>query len=98
MSNQLRHDAVHLKNHKYIAHQIALLYQCLNQCGNLNFKKRVEQKFDEVKVLTEAEKVPQLSLAQQDWLVKLTTDIINEVSSLNYFSKKLEPAISFLKS
>ena len=47
-------------NHKYIAHQIALLYQALSyqnlKCGA--FKKRIEPKFETIKKITEASTTP----------------------------------------
>jgi hypothetical protein len=44
VSTQLRGDACNPANHKYLAHQIALLYQCLNQVRgeSKGFKKRIE--------------------------------------------------------
>jgi len=92
MSEQLRYDCANLPNQKYIAHQIALLYQCLNHAGDggISFRKRIEQKFNEIKALTEAEKSPQLTKDHKEWLHKLTTDIINEVSTFQEFNNKLE--------
>jgi len=42
MSDQLQNDIHQSKNHKYVAHQVALLYQCLIQLGEagVSYKKK----------------------------------------------------------
>jgi hypothetical protein len=121
--NQLLAIAVQLKNdvgspavnsHKYIAHQIALLFQCTSQClsfttayslsdllsnGNLNqnkvmkykdalsgFKRNIESQFQNIKTqLAESadsnNKVPLLSFSNKQWVIQLTTDILELFSS-----------------
>ena len=51
MATQLQRDAPIAANHKYLAHQIALLYQCLNAVRGESkpFKRRIEEQFDAVK-------------------------------------------------
>ena len=48
LATQLQRDACIAANHKYLAHQIALLYQCLNQVKGESrpFKKRIEEQFE----------------------------------------------------
>eukprot|EP00898_Chlorokybus_atmophyticus_P009227 jgi/Chlat1/934/Chrsp108S01367 len=82
MSTQLHEDAK-LQNHKYIAHQIALLYQCLNltRAETNAFKKRVEEQFESIKQITEqAAATPELSDFHRQWLQKVTWDIREAVS------------------
>jgi len=100
MSSQLRTDVINLNNHKYVAHQIALLYQCLNQAGDAGivYKKRVEQMFDSIKTQTESTTLSLLLPEQKDWLIKLTTDIISDISNFTNFKQKLEPLLDYLKA
>ncbi|RUP47138.1 hypothetical protein BC936DRAFT_146085 [Jimgerdemannia flammicorona] len=91
MALQLQHD-LKLTNHKYMAHQVALLYQCINQMGGsyLKYKSRVESRFDEVKSLTNRGEEPLLSAELREWLRGLTTDIVTEA----LFTSKPLPAQS----
>eukprot|EP00741_Cyanophora_paradoxa_P011304 tig00020554_g10918.t2 len=95
MASQLRED-MHLSNHKYIAHQIALLYQCLNgiRTGVETFKKRIESRFEEIKAVTEQSQCPQLSESQKQWLLDLCADVIVAANKLpSGMLKKVEPNI-----
>ncbi|KAF9906252.1 hypothetical protein EC991_000815 [Linnemannia zychae] len=76
---QLQND-LRLTNHKFIAHQIALLYQCINQAGTkyTGFKGRVEEHFGTVKDLCNASDEPYLTPELQTWLSELTVDIVAE--------------------
>ncbi|KAK3840803.1 MAG: hypothetical protein J3R72DRAFT_492209 [Linnemannia gamsii] len=76
---QLQND-LRLTNHKFIAHQIALLYQCINQAGTkyTGFKGRVEEHFGAVKDLCNASDEPYLTPELQTWLSELTVDIVAE--------------------
>ncbi|KAG0296203.1 hypothetical protein BGZ96_009998 [Linnemannia gamsii] len=76
---QLQND-LRLANHKFIAHQIALLYQCINQAGTkyTGFKSRVEEHFGTVKDLCNASDEPVLTPELQTWLNELTVDIVAE--------------------
>ena len=79
MAQQLRSD-VNLSNHKYMAHQVALLYQCLNSLKSRwadPLKKRVEGEFERIKRATERQEDgdPQLNEKQRMWLVRLCDDI-----------------------
>ncbi|KAJ3109729.1 Protein ccc1 [Phlyctochytrium bullatum] len=82
MALQLRND-IHLTNHKYMAHQLALLYQAINLVGGAftKYHARIQAEFESVKSLTSDPNVeePQLTDAQKQWLNALTTDILNEL-------------------
>ncbi|KAJ3101731.1 hypothetical protein HDU97_001081 [Phlyctochytrium planicorne] len=82
MSLQLRND-LKLTNHKYIAHQLALLYQAINLVGApfTKYHARIQSQFEAVKALTSDpnEEEPQLKEEQKQWLSTLTSDIVNEV-------------------
>ncbi|KAJ3214464.1 hypothetical protein HDU67_001649 [Dinochytrium kinnereticum] len=82
MALQLRND-LKLTNHKYMAHQLALLYQAINLVGG-NFTKfhaRIQAQFESIKSLTSDPNIdePQLNDDQKAWLSSLTSDIVNEV-------------------
>ncbi|KAF9958543.1 hypothetical protein BGZ72_000212 [Mortierella alpina] len=76
---QLQND-LRLPNHKFIAHQVALLYQCINQAGQtfMQFKARVEEQFNALKEFCNASEEPYLTPTLQTWLTDLTTDIVAE--------------------
>ncbi|XP_072033998.1 uncharacterized protein [Amphiura filiformis] len=106
MCQQLRHDATNLSNHKYIAHQIALLYQSLNQLGNIaviqDHKTNIETTFKKLKnALTPKEgddTIPQLPPEYSRWLVELTSGLVNLISSFAMeINHPLLPAIGFLQ-
>ncbi|CAB4397852.1 unnamed protein product [Rhizophagus irregularis] len=79
ISLQLQQD-IKLTNHKYMAHQLALLYQCLNQAGGhfIKYKSRVELHFDAIKEMTNSSEEPKLSSEQEQWLSQLTADVVTE--------------------
>ncbi|KAG0050983.1 hypothetical protein BGZ83_004234 [Gryganskiella cystojenkinii] len=76
---QLQND-VRLTNHKYMAHQTALLYQCINQAGPqfAKYKARVEENFNTLKEISNMSEEPYLPIELQAWLSDLTTDIVTE--------------------
>ncbi|KAK2566832.1 hypothetical protein P5673_009518 [Acropora cervicornis] len=51
LGHQLNSDAFNLTNHKYLAHQTALLYQSVNQAGPplAEYKKNIESNFKSLK-------------------------------------------------
>ncbi|XP_006819507.1 uncharacterized protein LOC102805477 [Saccoglossus kowalevskii] len=76
LCNLLNTDVYNLHNHKYIAHQIALLYQSLNQMGNqkvlIDFKTNIETSFKKVKAGLDKknpEDPPVLPDEQKQWYV-----------------------------
>ncbi|KXZ55766.1 hypothetical protein GPECTOR_2g1316 [Gonium pectorale] len=72
MGTQLYHDACMPQHHKYAAHQIALLYQCLNmlQGDTKPIRRVVEARFDEIKSITES-KEPYLPVELSAWQVMI---------------------------
>ncbi|CAJ0870709.1 11683_t:CDS:2 [Entrophospora sp. SA101] len=74
ISLQLQQD-IKLTNHKYMAHQLALLYQCLNQAGGpfLKYKSRVELHFDAIKALSNSSEEPQLDEEQKKWFQRVSS-------------------------
>ncbi|KAG0001138.1 hypothetical protein BGZ79_005052 [Entomortierella chlamydospora] len=77
---QLQND-LKLSNHKFIAHQVALLYQCINQAGpqfSTKYKSRVEENFSALKETSNMSDEPRLPIELQAWLSDLTADIVSE--------------------
>ncbi|KAJ3329960.1 hypothetical protein HDU76_006757 [Blyttiomyces sp. JEL0837] len=79
MALQLKND-VKLTNHKYIAHQLALLYQTINLVGGdfIQYHSRIQTEFDSIKTMTSNPDVeePQLNPDQKKWLTSLASDIV----------------------
>eukprot|EP01111_Echinosteliopsis_oligospora_P016444 TRINITY_DN6842_c0_g1_i1.p1 TRINITY_DN6842_c0_g1~~TRINITY_DN6842_c0_g1_i1.p1 ORF type:complete len:257 (-),score=62.75 TRINITY_DN6842_c0_g1_i1:14-784(-) len=102
LATQLRNDISALTNHKYIAHQLALLYQCLAQCGIAMevFKKRIEERFEEIKAATESDpKGVLLSDSQRNWIQDLTNNVLGEMAIQPApLLKRLRPVLSFCSS
>ncbi|KXJ11093.1 uncharacterized protein LOC110244242 [Exaiptasia diaphana] len=87
LSQQLNSDIFNLGNHKYIAHQTALLYQAVNQAGNSmsDYKKNIEGNFKALKSslnVSGKDAVPKLPQEQKDWLNNITSTILDKVTSL----------------
>ncbi|KAJ7378182.1 hypothetical protein OS493_024129 [Desmophyllum pertusum] len=87
LSHQLNSDAFNLTNHKYMAHQTALLYQSVNQAGSplVDYKKNIESNFKSLKaglVPKDKESVPKLPQAQKEWISSVTANILDNVQSL----------------
>ena len=96
MGTQLYHDALVPQHHKYIAHQIALLYQCLNalQGDTKPVRKLIEARFDDVKIKTES-KSPILDIDLSEWLQEITWLCREEIRSFPpYIHKRLWPVLS----
>ncbi|KAF9988516.1 hypothetical protein BGZ65_001978 [Modicella reniformis] len=77
---QLQND-LKLSNHKFMAHQVALLYQCINQAGpqfSRKYKSRVEENFSALKEASNMSDEPHLPIELHAWLTDLTTDIVSE--------------------
>jgi hypothetical protein len=100
MGTQLYHDACVPQHHKYCAHQVALLYQCLNmlQGETKPIRKLVEARFDEIKTITES-KNPVLDMEISDWLQEVTWLCREEVKNFPaYMHKKVHPITDILHS
>ncbi|KXS21547.1 hypothetical protein M427DRAFT_50973 [Gonapodya prolifera JEL478] len=81
MALQLRAD-VALENHKYMAHQLALLYQSLTTTGPplSRHQARIQREFESIKAVTSREGVeaPKLADAHREWYRSLTADVLSE--------------------
>ncbi|KAG0212586.1 hypothetical protein BGX28_006022 [Mortierella sp. GBA30] len=78
---QVQND-LRLSNHRFIAHQVALLYQCINQVGpqfSKKYKKRIEENFGVLKESASTSETPFLPIELRAWLSNVTTDIVAEV-------------------
>ncbi|CAH1781787.1 unnamed protein product, partial [Owenia fusiformis] len=82
LAHQLNSDVCNLYNHKYVAYQIALLYQSMNALGSsipslLEFKSDIERNFkfikEELNSLIDEDLTPQLSQDRSQWVVILTS-------------------------
>lgn len=96
LGSQLFHDASVPQHHKYLAHQIALLYQSLNllQGETKPIRRLVEARFDEIKSLSESQH-PYLPVETADWLQEITKLCRQEIKQFPaYVHKRLEPMLS----
>ncbi|XP_068124215.1 uncharacterized protein [Hyperolius riggenbachi] len=90
LSQQLEDDVKHLGSHKYVAHQLSVLYKVLsyfNGCLYLDVLKRdIETNFKSVKTALStcdgSRQDPLLPAYLQTWLLGLTQTIITTVSFL----------------
>lgn len=87
LSQQLNTDILTSHSHKYVAHQLALLYQSIGQVPQLaHYKKSIESKFSAIKMSCTAQATghpPRLTPDLQRWLVDLTQRLVEQTSSLN---------------
>jgi hypothetical protein len=101
MACQLKKD-IQLTNHKYMAHQLALLYHSVNQAGAnfTRFKPLIENEFDSIKsISSDNVEEPHLTVNQKIWLGNITEEII--IESLNFrkhLSAKFEDSGNPLES
>lgn len=87
LARQIKHDLFHLENHKYVAHQVAMLYQCLTNAGDpvAHIKQRVEGRFAELKEVTQprADKAPvKLPVHLAAWVDGMLDDVVATVERL----------------
>lgn len=107
LCKQLHHDVQNLTNHKYIAHQVALLYQSVNQLGNvkalLSYRNNIEGMFKKLKAALEltataGDSVPHLPDEYKQWLLELTVSLQKVMASFHpSFNQPLLPAAAFLQ-
>lgn len=76
-------DDLPLTTHKYIAHQVALLYQTVNlvRLPHDRFKKSIEANFDDIKKHTESMATPRLSEYHRRWMEDLISSIVKTIAS-----------------
>eukprot|EP00047_Mylnosiga_fluctuans_P011215 m.20078 g.20078 ORF g.20078 m.20078 type:complete len:249 (+) comp3500_c0_seq2:32-778(+) len=82
---QLRANIKSPSAHKYIAHQLALLYQSIAaQSPTLDsFKLEIERRFASVKASVRgADGIARLPRDQADWLFAMTTRLLQEIAQL----------------
>lgn len=75
---QIQNDIDNVKHHKYMAHQITVLYRYLSNVSfGKPFKKTIEAKFDDIKAsLKPAVGVPCLNAEYRHFLRDITTNVI----------------------
>ncbi len=78
ISYQIQNDIDNVHYHKYMAHQITVLYRYLSNVSfGKPFKKLIESKFDDIKAsLKPAVGAPCLNAEYRHFLRDVTTDII----------------------
>eukprot|EP01103_Thecamoeba_quadrilineata_P004526 TRINITY_DN1425_c0_g1_i1.p1 TRINITY_DN1425_c0_g1~~TRINITY_DN1425_c0_g1_i1.p1 ORF type:complete len:173 (+),score=21.11 TRINITY_DN1425_c0_g1_i1:331-849(+) len=81
LCQQLQADLA-LNNHKYMAHQLALLYQCMSGIGEFAnpYRNRIKEMFNKIKTTLENQELPTLTVQQKNWLIELTADITAHMS------------------
>jgi len=111
VAEQVRDDAADPSAHKYIAHQIALVYQSLNQFGRESadavrpLKRRIESRFEEVKSHIESQTAsasttnePLLSNEQSAWIAGVASEAAQFVNAVPAcMVERLEPLGSALR-
>lgn len=87
LARQMHSDAANPSSHKYIAHQLALLYQSVASTKSQTFaqhKQSIEEMFKAIKSTLSGGGdgyQPCLTAEQQEWLLNVTSNIINTISS-----------------
>ncbi|XP_060573492.1 uncharacterized protein LOC132731344 [Ruditapes philippinarum] len=87
LARQMHNDCVNTSSHKYIAHQLALMYQTITQIKSPLFeqhKKGIEEMFKPIKATlatTDDKQIRCLTQSQQEWLLDLTNHILNTVNT-----------------
>ena len=100
MGTQLYHDALVPQHHKYIAHQMALLYQCLNalQGDTKPVRKLIEARFEDVKIKTES-RSPVLDIELSEWLQEITWLCREEIRAFPaYIHRRVWPVMKTVLS
>eukprot|EP00127_Corallochytrium_limacisporum_P002780 Clim_evm24s139 gene=Clim_evmTU24s139 len=79
LAAQIKYDVENIQNHKYVAHQIAILYQSLGYAGTtfVSFRPTIEFKFEDIKEICSSSTSPALPPDLLQWIVKTMTDVIN---------------------
>ena len=103
VAKQILHDLESLSNHKYIAHQVALLYQCLSLARSPvdPFRAELEGNFSSIKRAAKGleHKPGRLPIETAAWLQSLLKKIIEAVHAMpDIYRGPLRPVIRYLKS
>ncbi|XP_019896552.1 uncharacterized protein si:ch211-218d20.15 isoform X2 [Esox lucius] len=105
LSQQLEEDVKHLGSHKYIAHQLSVIYQVLNSFRGIEplsiLKEEIEANFKQMKTSLVTDKgsrqEPQLPAQYISWILELTHNITSTVSSLpEELTEDLSLAMTFV--
>ncbi|KAL4220411.1 hypothetical protein ACF0H5_020814 [Mactra antiquata] len=87
LARQLHNDCSNPSSHKYIAHQLALLYQTIAAMKNPVFeqlKKGIEEMFKTIKstlATTDDQQKRCLTEPLQEWLLNLTSQVLTTINS-----------------
>ncbi|XP_068592772.1 uncharacterized protein si:ch211-218d20.15 [Cebidichthys violaceus] len=105
LSQQLEEDIRHLGSHKYIAHQLSVLYQVVSSFRGIQtfsqMKKDIEANFKQMKqslVVEEGSRhEPQLAAHYINWILELTRSLTSAVSTLpEELMEDLDQAVTFV--
>ncbi|MGH0175821.1 UNVERIFIED_CONTAM: hypothetical protein FKN15_071458 [Acipenser sinensis] len=105
LSQQLEDDVQHLGSHKYIAHQLSVLYQVISSFKGVLplsvLKRDIEANFKALKTSLVKEDAsqqePQLPAHYVSWILSVTRSVTASVSALpDELIEDLTPAMSFV--
>ncbi|XP_034042873.1 uncharacterized protein si:ch211-218d20.15 isoform X2 [Thalassophryne amazonica] len=105
LSQQLEEDIRHLGSHKYIPHQLSVIYQVISSFRGFQafceIKNDIETNFKQMKqslLVDEGSRhEPQLAAHYIEWIVEITQSISSEVLSLpEELTEDLHPTMSFI--
>ncbi|XP_072252688.1 uncharacterized protein [Leuresthes tenuis] len=105
LCQQLEEDIRHLGSHKYIAHQLSVIYQVISSFGGIlvfsEMKKDIEANFKQMKQSLVVEEgcrhEPQLAAQYINWILEITKGLSSVVLSLpEELTEDLHPAVSFM--
>ncbi|TNN29452.1 hypothetical protein EYF80_060399 [Liparis tanakae] len=105
LSQQLEEDIRHLGSHRYIAHQLSVIYQVVSSFRGIQafseMKKDIEANFKQVKRSLAAEEgarhEPQLAAHYVTWILELTEGLTTVVLALpEELTEDMEQAVTFV--
>ncbi|XP_060909142.1 uncharacterized protein si:ch211-218d20.15 isoform X2 [Labrus mixtus] len=105
LSQQLEEDIRHLGSHKYIAHQLSVLYQVVSSFRGIqafsDIKKDIEANFKQMKqclvVEEDSRHEPQLAAHYINWILEITQKLTSMVLSLpEELTDDLHQAVTFV--
>ncbi|CAM9177672.1 unnamed protein product [Lampetra planeri] len=105
LSQQLEEDIRHLGSHKYIAHQLSVLYHVISSFRGIeifsDIKKDIEANFKQMKqslVIEEGSRhEPQLDARYINWILEVTQSVTSVVLSLpDELTDDLHQAVTFM--
>ncbi|XP_063355524.1 uncharacterized protein si:ch211-218d20.15 isoform X3 [Pelmatolapia mariae] len=105
LSQQLEEDIRHLGSHKYIAHQLSVIYQVLSSFRGIQvfseIKKDIEANFKQMKqslVVEEGSRhEPQLAVHYINWILEITQSLTSMVLSLpDELTDDVHQAVTFV--